>query len=105
MSFAEKLLRLRHNSGKSQTVVVNELKAMFPEMRISQTSYSALEHRFAFPRGDVLDKLATYYCVPMTYFVNDDNANSTFDEARKYLESVRTHDYTKDNWIKKSGEF
>jgi transcriptional regulator with XRE-family HTH domain len=67
-SFGSKLRDLRKRLGKSQVEVVNELRRLFPEMRISQTALSALELRPTAPRGDVLDKLAQYYGVVETYF-------------------------------------
>jgi transcriptional regulator with XRE-family HTH domain len=93
-SFGDKLRDLRKHLNKSQVEVVDELRRLFPEMRISQTALSALELRPTAPRGDVLDMLVQYYGVPVTYFYEAAPHQSN-QLVADYLYGLRV--YTPDN--------
>jgi transcriptional regulator with XRE-family HTH domain len=90
MMFGKKLRQLRLQSGKSQREVADEMKMMFPEMRISQTSLSALELREDAPRGDILRKLATYYNIPITFFVR----SQSHVNVMEYIQRLRLYSPT-----------
>jgi transcriptional regulator with XRE-family HTH domain len=70
--FGEQLKALRVQSGKSQSEVVAEMRALFgAEAHISQSTLSALERRSTAPRGAVLERLTQYYNVPVSHFYRD----------------------------------
>jgi transcriptional regulator with XRE-family HTH domain len=88
MGFGEKLKGLRLALGKSQAEVAREIAEMFEEIRISQTSLSALEQRDTAPRQEVLEVLAQYYSVPITYFF-DSTPPDRINRALEYLEALK----------------
>lgn len=91
-TFGERLKSLRRQTGKSQVEVATELAEMFPDIRMSQTTLSALEQRATAPRGEVLECLARYYNVPLKYFFEEENSadESRLAAARAYLEKLRS---------------
>jgi len=76
-NFGERLRRLRGN--RSQREVASE-------MGKPQTTLSTLENQRAVPRGKVLQELATFYGVPVSYFLSEGGPT---DKAREWLKSVR----------------
>lgn len=87
-NFGEKLRLLRKNSGKSQAEVAQEIAEQFSEeARISQKTLSVLEQRETTPRGAVLDILAKYYNVPLTYFFETID-RAKVDLAKEYLKNL-----------------
>lgn len=90
-TFGEKLKALRRNSGKSQFDVVDEMERLFgKQIRISQATISTLEQRSSAPRQQVLEILAQYYQVPITYFFEvEDEKEEKLDLAKKYLDSLK----------------
>jgi transcriptional regulator with XRE-family HTH domain len=92
MSFGTQIRALRQMVGKSQAEVASEIKAIFPETRISQTALSALEKQEKFPRQEVLEVLARYYGVSVGYFLNEQNAYDGERRALAYLRSLTVPD-------------
>lgn len=90
--FGKKLKALRKNLHKSQLEVVEEIERIFPDkLRISQTTLSALEQKATAPRQDVLEVLARYYQVPITYFFESENEKAEkLSRAKQYLASLKT---------------
>jgi len=92
--FGEKLKELRQRAGKSQEEVVKELTEMFyGQAHISQSTLSALEQRRTAPREAVLQVLAEYYDVPITYFFDKSDPSPNvgrqgIDLAKDYLRSL-----------------
>lgn len=90
--FGERLRRLR--ADRSQKAVADALE-------IPQTTLSSLENQKSVPRGDVLNKLATYFGVPVSYFysavepVPSEAAKAWFQQLKnedvKGRETVATH--------------
>jgi putative transcriptional regulator len=66
--FGKQLRRLR--GERSQKEVANELG-------MPQTTLSTLENQDSVPRGDMLEKLAQYFAVPVTYFYPSQPAKPT----------------------------
>jgi transcriptional regulator with XRE-family HTH domain len=76
-NFGERLRRLRGN--RSQRKIASE-------MGKPQTTLSTLENQSAAPRGKVLEELANFYGVPVSYFLAESGPT---DKAREWLRSVR----------------
>lgn len=88
-SFGQKLKDLRHKQDKSQEDVVNEIKSMFGDkIRMSQTTLSALEQRDSAPKEDVLEVLAEYYNVPITFFFDAEHPNV---DVKSYIDALRLY--------------
>ncbi len=103
MSFGERLRELRIAVGKSQDEVANEIADLFPgQIRISQTSLSALEQRETAPRQHVLDILAQYYDVPITYFfesrmdAEEEDVRRAMDYLQNLKQSLQKREFTGD---------
>lgn len=95
MTFGERLRELRKQHGLSQTEVAEMIAEQFPgEIRISQTSLSALEGRAKPPRGDVVEVLAQFFGVHKSWFYTDED-QSQIDTARAYLETLHKRDYSR----------
>lgn len=69
--FGFQLKQLRKMAGYTQAVASHKLQEKYPTMKISQTNLSTLESRALPPRATVLNKLAEFYSVPLSYFYND----------------------------------
>jgi transcriptional regulator with XRE-family HTH domain len=67
-SFGERLRELRKRTGLSQAEIAELINQQFRDTRMSQTTLSALEQRVSAPRQEVIEMLAEYYNVPITYF-------------------------------------
>ena len=80
-NFGERLRRLRGKRSQRELAL---------EMGIPQTTLSTLENQVAVPRGKVLERLASFYGVPVSYFVAD---NGPTERAREWLSSVRETDW------------
>jgi len=79
-NFGERLRRLR--GDRSQ-------KAVADELRMPQTTLSSLENQPSVPRGDLLQKLAAHFKVPLTYFYESrESGPKTTDAARAHLSSL-----------------
>jgi transcriptional regulator with XRE-family HTH domain len=79
-TFGELLRRLR--GLKSQKAVASEL-----DMPV--TTLSSLENQSQVPRGPLLEKLANYYGVPLTYFFPSPTSEpKPTDSAREWLKTV-----------------
>jgi transcriptional regulator with XRE-family HTH domain len=104
--FGEKLKGLRIKSGKSQGEVVREMTVMFREqIRMSQSTLSALEQRETAPREDVLDILCKYYDVPIAYFFDRSDSNvSKAINVKGYIEALRIHTPASDQRFAHSSE-
>lgn len=89
MTFGEKLKDLRIQKRLSQAAVAREISEMFPDYQISQTYLSTLENSIYAPKEDLLEVLATYYMVPITFFF--DKRRKSNANVRSYLESLRSH--------------
>jgi transcriptional regulator with XRE-family HTH domain len=80
--FGERLRRLR--ADRSQ-------KAIADALGIPQTTLSSLENQKSVPRGDVLNKLATFFSVPVSYFYSA--AEPVPSEAAKaWLQQLKSED-------------
>lgn len=80
-NFGERLRRLR--GERSQREIASDL-----EMPV--TTLSSLENQKTIPRGEVLEKLADYFKVPMNYFFKNLEIEPTgTDAAHAWLEQVR----------------
>ncbi len=87
MNFGEKLRGLRKDLGKSQEQAANDIG-------ISQTYLSTLEQRAAAPRQEILELLARYYDVPITFFFDVNvapSARERIDAAKEYLRFLQNH--------------
>ena len=78
--FGEKLRRLRGDRPQ---------KSVAEELEIPQTTLSSLEKQEAIPRGETLAKLAGFFGVPINYFYDEPQPQST-ESAKAWLEQVRT---------------
>lgn len=87
MMFGDKLRELRKRTGKTQQMVVSEMSARYPDVRISQTTVSAWESRDSTPRGKVLAVICDYYGVQPAYFFDDRDLR--MDRARQWIEGKR----------------
>jgi putative transcriptional regulator len=76
--FGKRLRRLR--GDRSQKEVASELG-------MPQTTLSTLENQDAVPRGEVLEKLAQYYGVPVTYFYPSNSVKVT-PTAKTWLKKL-----------------
>ena len=83
-TFGEKLTKLRKLAGESQVEMAHNLKALFPEMRITQTSLSVLEHRQDAPREIVVAHLAEYFGVSEEHFINPGYENERLEQWRAF---------------------
>jgi transcriptional regulator with XRE-family HTH domain len=80
-NFGERLRRLR--GKRSQRRIASDL-----DMPV--TTLSSLENQKTIPRGEVLEKLADYFKVPMSYFFRDLQSEPTgTDAAHAWLEQLR----------------
>jgi transcriptional regulator with XRE-family HTH domain len=80
-NFGDRLRRIR--GDRSQREVAKEL-GMPP------TTLSSLENQDSIPRGEVLQKLAEYFRVPLNYFYEPQSSNLTStDAARNFLLSLK----------------
>lgn len=97
-TFGEKLKALRMKSGKSQIEVVTDIERMFGSSKsISQTTLSNLELRASPPRKEVVELLASYYQIPVSYFLDNEETESAEDNremTREYLRSLSARNYT-----------
>ena len=64
-AFGRKLSELRKTKGLSQEQLATDLN-------ISQSSVSNYESGITKPDTDILQKIAEYFCVPITYFFSDE---------------------------------
>ena len=64
-TFGRKWSELRKTKGLSQEQLATDLN-------ISQSSVSNYESGLTKPDTDILQKIAEYFCVPITYFFSDD---------------------------------
>jgi len=81
-NFGERLRRLRGNRSQRQIA---------SEMHIPQTTLSTLENQTNAPRGKVLERLASFYGVPLSYFL--EAGSGPTERAREWLRSVRDADW------------
>jgi len=65
-TFGKKLSELRKQKGLSQEQLATDLN-------ISQSSVSNYESGMTKPDTDILQKIAEYFKVPVTYFFSDEN--------------------------------
>ena len=97
MSFGLKLRELREQTGKSQTQVAQEIAEQFSDrdISVSQATLSAWERRSVAPRQQVLEVLAEYYNVPITYFFEPEMVDDRerLERAKKYLEGLRSANF------------
>lgn len=77
--FGEKLRRLRGDKPQ---------KSVAEALDIPQTTLSSLEKQQTIPRGELLTKLADFFGVPINYFYDEPQAQST-EPAKAWLEIVR----------------
>jgi transcriptional regulator with XRE-family HTH domain len=61
------------------------------ELEIAATTLSTLENQQALPRGEMLEKLAGYYQVPISYFFPNEPTKPSA-AATGYLQSIRRTD-------------
>jgi transcriptional regulator with XRE-family HTH domain len=81
VNFGQRLRRLRSN--RSQKEVADALK-------MPPTTLSTLEGQENIPRGEVLQKLADFFRVPVTYFYSDPQPPTRgTDAARQYLKRLQ----------------
>jgi transcriptional regulator with XRE-family HTH domain len=79
-NFGQRLRRLR--GDRSQKEVAGGL-------RMPATTLSSLEGQPNVPRGEVVQKLASFFRVPITYFYSDSPpAAKATDAARQYLKQL-----------------
>jgi transcriptional regulator with XRE-family HTH domain len=79
-NFGQRLRRLR--GDRSQKEVADALK-------MPPTTLSSLEAQENIPRGELLQKLANFFRVPITYFYSDPQpATKGTDAARQYLKQL-----------------
>lgn len=85
MAFGQRLKALRVDRGQSQAVVAQATG-------FTQTNLSALERRDTIPRESVVQKLAAYYNVPVTYFYETEKqqqaGRNQIDLAKEYLREL-----------------
>jgi transcriptional regulator with XRE-family HTH domain len=94
MSFGEKLRSIRKQVGKSQSIVAQEMSAMFPDFTISQAYISTLEQKNAAPRQEMLNLFCVYFSVELSYFYEDVDVENTsiqkgIDVAENWIERKR----------------
>lgn len=89
MHFGEYLKTLRNGANKSQVEMVQDLQGRFPNLRMSQSTISALELRETPPRGDVLECLAQYFGIPAKRFYEDDRHD--LEQVKRYILVLRLH--------------
>lgn len=90
--FGNKLRELREQRHKLQVEVVQDIKRLYPEIRMSQTTLSTLEQRDSAPREDVLEVLCDYYDVPIAYFFDSEESDHARDiDVDEYIEALRFH--------------
>ena len=81
MNFGQRLRRLR--GERSQKEVADAMK-------MPPTTLSSLESQENIPRGEVVQKLAGFFRVPVTYFYSDPQPIlRATDAARQYLKRLR----------------
>ncbi len=78
--FGERLRRLRGDRPQ---------KSVAEALNIPQTTLSSLEKNQTIPRGEILTKLADFFGVPIDYFYDVPQPEST-DLAKAWLEHVRS---------------
>lgn len=87
-TFGELLRRLR--GLKSQKTVAGELG-------MPVTTLSSLENQSQVPRGPLVEKLANYYGVPLTYFFASPKSEpKSTDSAREWLKTISQNVAVKD---------
>lgn len=79
--FGERLRRLRGDRPQ---------KSVAEALDIPQTTLSSLEKQSSVPRGDILTKLADFFRVPVEYFYNEPDLQSS-ESAKSWLERLRTN--------------
>lgn len=80
-NFGERLRRLR--GERSQKQVASELG-------MPQTTLSTLENQESVPRGELLQKLADYFNIPLSYFYEPRPSQLTSTAAAKtFLQSLK----------------
>jgi transcriptional regulator with XRE-family HTH domain len=80
--FGERLRLLR--GRRSQKRIADELE-------VPPTTLSTLENQESLPRGEILEKLANYFGVPVSYFFQPKRAQPS-EAARSYLTLIRSAD-------------
>jgi transcriptional regulator with XRE-family HTH domain len=80
--FGERLRRLR--ADRSQ-------KAIAESLGIPQTTLSSLENQKSVPRGDVLNKIAAFFAVPVTYFYSPADPEPS-EGAKAWLQQLKNQD-------------
>jgi transcriptional regulator with XRE-family HTH domain len=89
--FGEKLRRLRGETAQ---------KAVAEALDMPQTTLSSLEKQKSIPRGDVLQKLAEFFKVPVEYFYDEPSRKRSegalawlvqLQEDTKGRETIATH--------------
>lgn len=84
-NFGQRLRNLR--GERPQKEVANELG-------MPATTLSTLETQESVPRGEVLQKLAEYFKVPVTYFYRTQSVQLQSSEAAKqWLQHIRTSSF------------
>jgi transcriptional regulator with XRE-family HTH domain len=87
-NFGQRLRRLR--GERSQRDVATELE-------IPVTTLSTLENQDTIPRGEVLQKLAEYYKIPITYFYTTASTEiKASDAAHAWVQQLREPAHGKD---------
>ena len=80
-NFGERLRRLRGNQTQ---------KEVARALNIPQTTLSTLENQPGIPRGEVLERLAAYFRVPVAYFYPQRSEPSVASErAKDFVRSLR----------------
>jgi transcriptional regulator with XRE-family HTH domain len=80
-NFGQRLRRLR--GGRAQRDVATELE-------IPVTTLSTLENQDTIPRGEILQKLAEYYKIPITYFYRSTSTEiKASDAAHAWVQQLR----------------
>lgn len=80
-NFGQRLRRLRGQRSQKEVAT---------EMGLPQTTLSTLENQDTIPRGEVLQKLAEYYKVPIDYFYKSHSGETkASDSAKAWLRQLR----------------
>ncbi len=79
--FGERLRRLRGDRPQ---------KSVAEALHIPQTTLSSLEKQKSIPRGDLLKRLAEFFAVPIEYFYDAPEPQSS-KPAKAWLEQLRTN--------------
>ncbi len=97
MNFGEKLKALRKQRGWTQVETTNRINQQWPDMRLSQTSLSALEQQETAPRETVLDPLSSFYGVSIMYWFNTIVTRPDRKrDVKRYINALRL--YTPDSY-------